>query len=433
MKNIPFFGAATISAILLFSHLVHAQLLDRLKNTAQRKIEERMAHEVEEAIDLGADSVEASIKKKKDTKPLPENESDTTNPRVASASKFDFVPGDQVLYQEDFGQDALDEFPLRWFTDNKAEVKMLPGYPGRWLRMYHSGQVMSPIFTDKLPEDFTMEFDLILDFKDDGYVFPQFSLRLLENLPGDTDGRKYMQEDRLMQTLSAIELVFDPGTGGNSDMAFYSQQAGTAYFQKEGIKLSGLDRKYGASARLSIWVQKQRLRVWFDGDKIVDMPQAIPPALSLNRMALKFGTTIQPDEEITAYLSNIRLAAGMPDLRTKLIAEGHYTTNGILFDVNSATIKRESAAVLQEIAQVLNENPSVNLRIIGHTDDDGNDEANLELSKRRAAAVKQMLCADYRIEANRMETDGHGEGSPIASNKTQEGKARNRRVEFIKL
>lgn len=120
-------------------------------------------------------------------------------------------------------------------------------------------------------------------------------------------------------------------------------------------------------------------------------------------------------------------------MRSKLLTEGKLVTHGILFDVGSDKIKPESYTTLKEIATVLKENPEVRVKIIGHTDSDGSDAANLELSKRRAASVKNALSKDFGIDASRMETDGKGESQPIADNKTQEGKANNRRVEFIRL
>ena len=81
----------------------------------------------------------------------------------------------------------------------------------------------------------------------------------------------------------------------------------------------------------------------------------------------------------------------------------------------------------------MKENATVKVRIIGHTDADGEDAKNLDLSKRRAASVKNTLQSEFGIEASRMETDGKGEAQPVAPNTTAEGKANNRRVEFVKL
>ena len=85
------------------------------------------------------------------------------------------------------------------------------------------------------------------------------------------------------------------------------------------------------------------------------------------------------------------------------------------------------------MANVLKEYADLKVKIIGHTDADGADAANLDLSKRRATSVKASLAKEFGIEESRMETDGKGEGEPIDKNETPAGKANNRRVEFIKI
>ena len=104
-----------------------------------------------------------------------------------------------------------------------------------------------------------------------------------------------------------------------------------------------------------------------------------------------------------------------------------------MFDVQSDVIRPESYGVIKEIAGVLKENPSIRVKVIGHTSSDGDAAANLELSKKRAAAVKALLTSEFSIDAGRIDTEGKGETEPIADNKTKEGRVQNRRVEFIKL
>ena len=106
---------------------------------------------------------------------------------------------------------------------------------------------------------------------------------------------------------------------------------------------------------------------------------------------------------------------------------------GIYFDVNKDVVKPESYGTISDIAKVLKENPTVNIKIIGHTDSDGNDAVNLDLSKRRAASVKNALVSQFSIDGSRIQTDGKGETQPIVSNTSSENKAKNRRVEFVKL
>ncbi len=115
------------------------------------------------------------------------------------------------------------------------------------------------------------------------------------------------------------------------------------------------------------------------------------------------------------------------------MTEGKFVTRGILFDVNSDKIKPESAGVLKEIGTVLKENPTVKVKIVGHTGADGDDKANMELSKRRAESVKNYLVKELGITADNLTTEGKGESQPVDKNDTAEGKANNRRVEFIKM
>lgn len=117
----------------------------------------------------------------------------------------------------------------------------------------------------------------------------------------------------------------------------------------------------------------------------------------------------------------------------KPTSEGKFSTTGILFDVNSANIKPESYVSLKDIAGVLQDNANVHVKIIGHTDNDGDASMNLALSKKRAESVKSFLQSEFKIDASRMETDGKGAADPVAPNTTSAGKAQNRRVEFVKL
>ncbi len=95
-------------------------------------------------------------------------------------------------------------------------------------------------------------------------------------------------------------------------------------------------------------------------------------------------------------------------------------------------MKSESFGTLKSIADVLKENETVKVKIIGHTDSDGDDAKNLELSNLRAESVKNELIKNFGIDASRMETEGAGETKPVAPNDTPANKAMNRRVEFLK-
>jgi outer membrane protein OmpA-like peptidoglycan-associated protein len=167
-------------------------------------------------------------------------------------------------------------------------------------------------------------------------------------------------------------------------------------------------------------------------EKVLDLPRAFAAGKTYDMMMFEIWSDMNND--VDRYLiNNLNLAVGAPDTRNKLITEGKFVTTGILFDVNSDKIKPESYGVLKEIAGVLNENPEVKVKIVGHTDSDGKDADNLVLSKRRAESVKAALINEFKIDATRMDTDGKGESQPVDKNDTPQGKANNRRVEFIKL
>jgi outer membrane protein OmpA-like peptidoglycan-associated protein len=117
----------------------------------------------------------------------------------------------------------------------------------------------------------------------------------------------------------------------------------------------------------------------------------------------------------------------------KLLTDGKLVTNAIIFDVNSTNIKSGSEDILATVGEILTNNATLKIKITGFTDTDGDDKKNLELSKKRASAVKDKLIKDYKIDASRLSSDGKGEGDPVAPNTTPEGKAQNRRVEFVKI
>lgn len=180
------------------------------------------------------------------------------------------------------------------------------------------------------------------------------------------------------------------------------------------------DKKY----RVSIWVQKERIRFYVGEEKVFDLPKAISKNYKYNMIRFDSGTPL---------ISNVRIATGLPDMRSKLLTEGKLVSYGIYFDVNKDVVKPESYGTIKEIATILQENPNVKIKIVGHTDSDGDDKSNLDLSKRRGASVKDALVKNFNIDGARIETDGKGESVPIAPNDTAVNKALNRRVEFIKL
>jgi OOP family OmpA-OmpF porin len=113
-------------------------------------------------------------------------------------------------------------------------------------------------------------------------------------------------------------------------------------------------------------------------------------------------------------------------------ATGHIAVYGVYFDTNSAKIKAESATTLEEISKLLKDRPSLNLLVVGHTDNQGDYDYNMGLSGRRAEAIARALIDQYGIGRDRLRSAGVGFLSPVASNDTTAGREKNRRVELVK-
>jgi OOP family OmpA-OmpF porin len=408
-----------------------AQIINVPKRIENKTIN-RVNNKIDRGIDKGLDEVEKGIKSdtKKDdkaatkgsegTKPTDktkEGSSKQDQPSLQSYSKYDFIPGEKVIFYEDFSQDAIGDFPALWNTNGSAEVVTTNLYPGNWMRFI----MRECVWTDallKLPENYTIEYDVIPIAGEDNKGMAGWSMRLMQ-----------------AKNVKAWDHGTVPGQGGYwFSVEYYGRPSyGTWLYgsECEQLKTGGYkegdefkekkDQKY----HIAIWVQKTRVRLYQDQNKLFDSPKAFPTGC------------VKPDrlrfESGAAMISNIRIAVGAPDMRNKLMTEGKLVTYGIYFDVNKDVVKPESYGTLKEIATILNEVPDVKVKIVGHTDSDGADAANLDLSKRRAASVKAELIKSFNVKGDRLVTDGMGESQPVAPNDTPANKALNRRVEFIKM
>ncbi len=115
----------------------------------------------------------------------------------------------------------------------------------------------------------------------------------------------------------------------------------------------------------------------------------------------------------------------------EIFETGSISIYGILFDFDKADIKPESAATIEEIVTLLNNNPDLKLFIVGHTDNKGSLDYNMNLSQKRAVAVVDVLITEHGIETSRLTPKGLGFLAPVDSNKSEEGRAKNRRVELV--
>jgi OmpA-OmpF porin, OOP family len=391
---------------------------DRVKN----KVTDRIDKGIDRTIDKTLDEAEKGVKEGSKEQPKTEQKTETapapttTSPAVEGTkqenldrqqlqaySKFDFISGEKVIAFEDFMQDAIGDFPARWNTNGSGEIVKLSGQAGKWLQLAERSIIYPEFFPD-LAENCTIEMEVAFIGKHSSW-FDILLTPYLENFDYRDD----------------IRIRFDPTGEGNSSIFAPNGVANS----KNKIPWS---QENGAVSKIYIWKQKTRLRVYVNEQKIWDLPRVLDGNSSYK---LVFNPWM--GDESSTYVTNIRMAIGAADTRSKLITEGKFSTNGILFDVNSDKIKPASYGVLKDIANTLEENPDVKVKIIGHTDSDGDAAKNLELSKRRALSVRDALITEFGIRADRMMTDGKGSSEPIAPNNSSEGKANNRRVEFIKL
>jgi OmpA-OmpF porin, OOP family len=352
------------------------------------------------------------------TSPAPAPTATAANaPSFAAYSKYDFVPGEKVVAADDFTQDEIGDFPARWNTNASGEIVTIAGKTGRWLKLTRAGFFIPEFITD-LPDNVTVEFDLTVPPTFGG----GFALTItLAQLANPKQPEAWQSSDN-----SFTFTAFPSASQGTSSST--TRQDGTAGGGNSATTPQ-LAANRNSPVHIALWRQRQRVRVYMNEEKVWDLPRASAASAKFNSLIFFVPGGCGNCEY---YLSNLRVATGAPDTRNKILTEGKWISHGILFDVNSDRIKGESYGSLKEIATVLTENADLKVQIVGHTDSDGDDAANLDLSRRRAASVKTALSTQFGIDAGRMETDGKGESQPVDKNDNPAGKANNRRVEFIK-
>lgn len=148
--------------------------------------------------------------------------------------------------------------------------------------------------------------------------------------------------------------------------------------------------------------------------------------------AKKGRTYYQVDVTETKPLQNTLTVVKAEEMNLDLAKTGRVALYGILFDHDKTEIKPESKLALAEIAKLLQQSPGLKLLVVGHTDNQGELQYNQDLSRRRAEAVVKALGATYGIAAERLSAYGVGMLAPTASNDSEEGRAKNRRVELVK-
>ncbi len=343
-------------------------------------------------------------------------QTDTTT-QFGVYSKFTFVPGNKLIFFDDFSQEEVGDFPANWETGGTGEVITTPGRDEKWLSILRRSGYM-PVMPKELPENYTVEFDLLTSGFTQQSGGGNLILYFMEKkaLAGGNSGKRGRVTFFLNYSAGKIDIQNSPLKPGDT----YINNSVVFDYKK----------KINTLMHISIAVSKRRLQIWMDEEKVVDAPSLLQG--NMGRYFLMEAIDVVPEKKQYALISNFRIAAA-PENQRKLFDDNNiFSTTGIYFNTNSAVIKKESYGILKAIAEAMQAASEAKFEIVGHTDSDGADDFNQALSERRAMAVKQALNSQFGIDNSRMTTSGKGETQPVDDNKTMQGKANNRRVEIIK-
>lgn len=429
-------SAFLFSAVLFLSlpSMAEAQLFDRIKDAAGDAAEDEVTDQIERRVRAGVacvfDDLECIQSAEEDGEdvyltdadgePVVDDEGNTVsdpgqaaeilggNPSAAPGARpgqgadvnTDFVPGKSTLMLADYSDDHLGDFPRR-FDLITGSFDVIDWQGTRYVRAL-SGGVLAIVLPETLPEKFTLETSVSVQHGN-GY----FAI---------TPGRAYHTRPRDYAG-SSIEVRF--------------AEAGVNPIKETGPRaMTRHDRDVVRArvASLQVMADGEHMKVYLDGHRVANVPNSVFPRTDTLFVAVGSAAEAHP-----VLFGPVRIAGSEVDLYDRLAREGRVTTRGILFDVNSDVIREESAPTLEEIGTMLQQHPDLSIAIEGHTDSDGEEAFNQDLSERRAAAVKRHLIETYRIDGSRLETAGYGESRPVAPNDTAEGKQQNRRVELVRL
>ena len=317
------------------------------------------------------------------------------------AVKADFVPGDKVILYDDFSDMTGDEPPPHWkVRGGTAELRTGDGV--RQLTMTAERVTMTPNVTG-LPANFTMEMDVV--YKGHGArAWWRFH---------DKAGKEVINLTTSVNYKSFSFTIRHSSPEGTEDLT--SQQ---------------LVMDFTKPVKQAFWVQNGRVRYYINGQRVMDVNQIVLPEMGKIECYIDGPGSNDPTGFVGFQF--VRFAESTPDFSKVLMSSGRYVTRGILFDVDSDRIKPESAPVIRMIAKGLEAAPALNVLIEGHTDASGDAAHNMDLSKRRAEAVKSVLVAQFKIDGARLTTAGLGATKPVDTNDTPQGRAQNRRVELVK-
>lgn len=421
-----------------FAQIKLDKVVKRSINKAERNVENRVERKIDKGVDKALDKTEEAIdesvkgddKKKKDeknssaagkevkrdvgnkeekadetieknTEQIAVQKEEKTSPQLTWA-KYDFVPGTEIFFEDNQEGEQNGEFPSKWdLAGGVVENASFDGSNVIYFREIGNIGGITPLLTDSksdyLPDEFTIEFDCY--FEQDVY-----SQRYYVSFYGIKKQKSVLK--RLILYTNQAQY------GGTDIQGVYP-----------GAARSNID-KQARWRHIAISFNKRALKVYMDDARLLNIPN-----IEENPTGLTLGTTSQKEGKY--FIRNIRIAKGAVPLYDKFLTDGKFVTTGIKFDVNKATIKAESMGTINYVVKMMQDHPELNFSVEGHTDSDGEEAANQKLSEARSKAVMDKMI-ELGIAKDRLTSKGYGESKPMTGNDSPEGKAQNRRVEFVK-
>ena len=398
------------------------QLGKKVKEKAKDKVEQKILQKTDQVIEKAFDKTEEAVKGNGGNQtgvpqeaapqqpiqqtPVVQDVPAEVAPEPQSLemtyAKSDFVAGDEIFFEDNQANEQLGEFPSQWDVDyGNAEIVQMGGDK---VIMTQGYTAIMPLIGDGknyFPESFTVEFD----------IYPQHCY----SVETATDQFEIGFNDS--RTLVArFHTYRDEGCFLYTNWRKPNDDGGSSDSSDNNVYFSNNEWHH-----VAISFNKRACKIYVDGFRVLNIPNMKQPT----------SMWIWSNEK-QAYFKNFRIAKGAVPLYDRMMSDGKFITYGITFDVGKSTIKPESMGEINRIVQLMNENPTLKFSVEGHTDSTGNAASNQTLSEQRSQAIVDKL-VELGIAKDRLTAVGKGQNSPIADNTTDEGRAKNRRVEFVKM